>query len=67
MQKYLWLNLFNSLIMTPKYSLKQIVSLSKEICKSLDDNYEDIYTSDAYSFALNIQILIDTIKDMEEL
>ena len=53
--------------MTPKYSLKQIVSLSKEICKSLDDNYEDIYTSDAYSFALNIQILIDTIKDMEEL
>ena len=50
-----------------KYSLKEIVNLSKEICKSLDDNYYYVNTSDAYSFAVNIQILIDTIKDIEEI
>ena len=52
--------------MTPKYTLKEIRDIAKEICKSLDDNYDDVFTSDAYSFALNIQILIDTIKDIEE-
>lgn len=51
---------------TKKYSLKEIVEISKEICKSLDDDYYDVNTSDAYSFALNIQILIDTIKDIEK-
>ena len=50
-----------------KYSLKEIVNLSKEICKSLDDDYYDVNTSDAYSFALNMQILIETIKDLEEI
>lgn len=50
-----------------KYSLKQIINLSKEICESLDDDYYDVNTSDAYSFALNIQILIETIKDLEEI
>jgi hypothetical protein len=53
--------------MTKKYSLKEIVDLAKEICKSLDDNYDDVYTSDASSFALNMDILIETIKDLEEL
>lgn len=50
-----------------KYSLKEIVNLSKEIIKDLDDTYYKVETSDAYSFALNIQILIDTIKDIEEI
>lgn len=50
-----------------KYSLKEIVNLSKEIVKDLDDNYYDVNTSDAYSFALNMQILIETIKDLEEI
>lgn len=53
--------------MIQKYSLKEIVNLSKEICKSLDDDYYDVNTSDAYSFALNMQILIETIKDLEEI
>ena len=53
--------------MDQKYSLKEIINLSKEICKSLDDNYYDVQTSDAYSFALNMQILIETIKDLEEI
>lgn len=53
--------------MTRKYSLKEIIDLSKEICKSLDDNYYNVETSDAYSFALNMQILIETIKDLEEI
>jgi len=53
--------------MSKKYSLKEIVSLSKEICKSLDDDYYDVSTSDAYSFALNMQILIETIKDLEQI
>jgi hypothetical protein len=53
--------------MTKKYSLKEIVDLSKEICKSLDDNYYDVNTSDAYSFSLNMQILIDTLIDLESI
>ena len=53
--------------MIQKYSLKEIIDLSKEICKSLDDDYYDVNTSDAYSFALNMQILIETIKDLEEI
>ena len=53
--------------MTKKYTLKEIVNLAKEICKSLDDTYYDVNTSDAYSFALNMQILIETIKDLEEI
>ena len=51
---------------TKKYTLKEIAELSRQICESLDDNYYDVNTSDAYSFAVNIQILIDTIKDIEE-
>jgi hypothetical protein len=50
-----------------KYSLKEIVDLSKEIVKDLDDYYYNVNTSDAYSFALNMQILIETIKDLEEI
>lgn len=53
--------------MTQKYSLKEIVDLAKEIAKDLDDDYYDVNTSDAYSFALNMQILIETIKDLEEI
>lgn len=53
--------------MIPKYSLKEIVDLAKEIVKDLDDDYYDVNTSDAYSFALNMQILIETIKDLEEI
>jgi hypothetical protein len=53
--------------MEKKYSLKEIINLSKEIAKDLDDDYYDVNTSDAYSFALNMQILIETIKDIEEI
>lgn len=53
--------------MTPKYSLKQISDIAKEISKDLDDNLDDIYTSDKNQFDIAIQVLITTLIDMESI
>jgi hypothetical protein len=49
----------------PKYSIKQIMDLSKEIAESLDNNFDDVYTSDKSQFKIAIRVLIDTMIDLE--
>lgn len=51
--------------LTPRYSIKQILDLSKEIAKSLDDWRDDIYTSEKEQFEIAIQVLINTMIDIE--
>lgn len=53
--------------MTPKFSLKQISDIAKEISKDLDNNLDDIYTSDKEQFDIAIKILIDTLIDLENI
>lgn len=51
--------------LTPIYSIKQILDLSKEIAKSLDDYRDDIDTSEKEQFEIAIQVLINTMIDIE--
>jgi len=53
--------------MKPKFSLKEISNIAKEISKDLDDNLDDIYTSDKEQFDIAIAILIMTLVDMENI
>jgi len=53
--------------MTPKYSLKQISDLSKEISKDLDHYVDNILTSDKEQFEMAIKILIETLIDLENI
>jgi hypothetical protein len=51
--------------LTPHYSIRQILNISKEIAESLDNNFDDVYTSDKQQFEIAIKTLIETIIDME--
>ena len=51
--------------LTPRYSIKQILDLSKEIAESLDDYLDDIHTTEKNEFEIAIKVLIDTKTDIE--
>ena len=53
--------------MTPKYSLKQISDIAKEIAKDLPDYLDDIYSSDKEQFEIAIELLIRTLIDLENI
>ena len=53
--------------MIPKYSLKQISDLAKEIAKDLPDYYDDMYSSDKQQFEIAIEVLISTLIDIENI
>jgi hypothetical protein len=50
-----------------KYTIKQISDLSKEIAKSLDDYLDDIHTTEKNEFEKSIDILLQTLKDIEQI
>jgi hypothetical protein len=51
--------------MRKKYSLKEISDLSREIAKDLPDYLDDIYSSEKEQFKIAIEILIQTLIDIE--
>jgi hypothetical protein len=50
-----------------KYTLKEIRDLSKEIAESLDDYRDDIDTSEKEQFEIAIDVLLQTLKDIEQI
>ena len=53
--------------MTPKFSLKQISNMAKEIAKDLSEDPYDIYSSDKEQFEIAIDVLLQTLIDMENI